>query len=356
MEGAGAANQVTNTLGGDKVFTHSTRLVVGLIAAVSLLCGCVAPPLVPTEKQVETVRSIDLIIHSPPSNFAYFQGNSAVYAQPSAGMSVGAGIGINVIGNLLVAGLSQAATATARSAEGPVGASVADLNIRASILEELRAALASSKDPIRLIESNRPFPKVSPLAPEDFLKEVSKPAEGSLSDAQLYLSVLPFFRSQSGRMLVFGGSWLVARSGTPIFSTFVTFVGPEHPELDRPELIKWWADQRYRRYIQHGVRSTLMLTLEYLVRPPSDARRQVLQSLAASLPPLTPNADWMRSTVCPFEADDAPVVYSFERGSHSLRAVAHCVTEVLAFPFPRTNPDQSWTTPQQPGLNAGASR
>lgn len=323
---------------------------IATLTLVTVLSGCATPEL-PSKKDIEALRTIEVVVNSPPSNFAYFQGGGPIYAQPSPDVGIRAGVGINVTANPFVAGIEYLSAATAREAEGPVGESVSKLDLRAEVLEQLRTVSTGSST-LKLIESKREFPKANPLAPQEMLKTVSRPAEDSTADAVLYVSVLPFFRSQTGRMIVFGGSWLIARSGTPLFSTFVTFVGPEHPDLARAELVRWWADQRYRRYLQHGVRATLLPTIDNFLRPPSEERKAALERHISTLPPLTLDADLMRSTLCAFESDDAPVVYRFERGSHSLRAAAHCVTERLQMLDPPVNPDQAWTTPKQAPLRA----
>lgn len=317
-------------------------VVVGLV-------GCTSPPLLPKATDVQRLRSIEVVVDVPPSNFAYFQGGDTYYAQPGPGVGVGAAVGINLLMNLIAQGIEYAQSATAREAAGPVGQAVSRLDLRVLTYDELRSGYAKvASGSLRL--SDLAFPKVEAASLPAISEAAFKPIPGATADAVLYLSARPLFRSASERMIVSGGSWLVRPDGTPVLSTWVTFVGPEHPEMERSQLIQWWADERYRRFIQLGVRAVLMPTIELLAHPPTDERRSALTALQEKLPVLSLSASRMQSTRCPFEADDAPVVFTYERGSHHLRVVARCAGERLESVELPTDPDVAWTTDPQPRL------
>jgi hypothetical protein len=37
--------------------------------------------------------------------------------------------------------------------------------------------------------------------------------------------------------------------------TNTQFVGPAHPSAEQSDVVRWWADGRYRRFLAHGTRA-----------------------------------------------------------------------------------------------------
>lgn len=110
-----------------------------------------APAGAAGESTGPALRRIEVPVQVAPSNFAYGQGKQLDFgpATPSGGaglppvfspgVSVGAALGINLLANVVASGIEAAAAATARAAVGPVGASVKDVDLRATDFESLRA-------------------------------------------------------------------------------------------------------------------------------------------------------------------------------------------------------------------------
>lgn len=322
------------------------RLIAVLPLAVAL-SACTTPPLVPSAKEVAPLRTIDVVIYTPPTNFVYYYNDATTHVMTKPGSSVGTTVGVNIAANLLNSAAEHIKTATAREAEGPVGSSVAHLNLRAAVMRELSVASTSSK----FIESQRAFPEGSPDYMEAVLPAISKPILNSSADAVLYVSVVPLFRNQFDQVVLTTRTWLVGRSGTPVLASAVRFIGPDHPELSRPELVQWWADQRYRRLIQQGLRASLKPTLDLLTNPPSEDQRAKLVALVSDLQPFMPNAERIRTTRCALASDDAPVVYRYERTGRILHAIAHCANEKPDLFDLAADPRHSWTTSIQPPLD-----
>lgn len=326
------------------------RLLLGAAAAAALyLSGCTAAPIIPSAKDMAPLREIEVVIQTPPSNFSYHYGGSTAYVQPQPNMSVGTAVGINIVANLLTMAVEHAKTTTSREAEGPVGSTVANIDLRAVVMRELRSAQGPNAP--QFVESQRKFPDVDPLSWPDMLSATAKPVADLSADAILYVSIQPLFRNQFDQVVLSSGSFLVSRSGAPILASFVRFIGPDHPDLKRSELVQWWADERYRRHIQHGVRASLMPTTDYFVHPPTEKQRDDLVALVSRLQPM-PNAERVRTTQCALASDDARVVYRFERTGWILHAIAHCSTEKPRLFDSEADPRHSWTTSIQPPLTA----
>ncbi len=289
------------------------------------LAGCITPPLVPSAREVAPLRTIDVVIYTPPTNFLYYYNGSTAHYYPSPGSSWGTAVGINIAGNLLNSAVEHAKTATSREAEGPVGASVASLDLRATVMREL--AMAQGPGVPIFVESQRAFPEGAPDFREGVLPAVSKPLQNSAADAVLYLSVVPLFRNQFDQVVLTTNTWLIGRSGTPLLMSSVKFIGPDHPDLTRPEIVQWWADQRYRRLLQHGVRATLKPTLGFFTNPLTEEQHGKLLALMADPQTFMRIGERVRTSPCVLASDDVSVVYRYERNGRMLNAMAHCDTE-----------------------------
>jgi hypothetical protein len=338
------------------LFTLLRRwLVMSMVlVAAAGLSGCAGPLKAPTQEQVRQLKSIDVVVMPLPSNFAYRSNGGTVYAQPSVGMSVGTGIGINIAANLIFAGIEYAATATAREAQVPVSKSVEDLDLRNAAVVQLQALLKAGPNGPLLRLSNERFPGSTATGIQ--ISQFAKLAKASEADATLFLYLVPSFRDLHGQTSVTSLSWMVSRSGETLLTTSATFVGPAHPELERAEVVRWWADGRYRRFLGHGLRAAMIPIAEGLLKPLDVAQREAFEYRLKGLPRSQANTAVMTSTPCAVDSDDIRVVYRFERKRPDLLAVAYCPNEALKLPDPDLVPDISWVTEVQPALGAPIAR
>lgn len=327
------------------------------------------------------LRRIEVLVQVPPNNFAYRQGNQLVFgpATPagsaglppvfSAGVSLGAALGINLLANVVVSGIEAAAAATAREAVGPVGASIKDVDLRATVFEQL-GALRPEGAP-DWVQGSGAFPEPErppqlggtdpatglPYTPPaiDPVKPLVERAKSSAHDATLFIRVLPLFRGLGGRMYVNTSAMLIDKSGVLLAEWITQLTAPPGPELERPELVRWWAEGRYRRFVAQGLRGGLVPIAQDIANPAQRAQR--LKQLEAVLAqrfdesgrPTDPvkgfelNALRMRSTPCILQAEQGAVTYRYERTRtpNQLLAAAYCTAEQVT----------DWSQDVVPGLS-----
>ena len=332
-----------------KPSVRSLKIIAASFLALAL-AGCITPPLVPSAREVESLRKIDVVIYTPPTNFLYHYNGSTTYVQTSTGSSVGTAVGVNVAANLLNSAVEYAKTATSREAQGPVGSAVANIDLRALVMRELANAQGTSAP--TFIESSRAFPEGAPDYMEAVLPALSKPLKNSTADAVLYVSVVPLFRNQSDQVVLTTNVWLIARSGTPLLTSSVRFIGPEHPDLPRPAIAQWWADQRYRRQLQYGVRATLKPILNYLATPLTDEQRTKLVSVMSEPNPYIRIGERVRTSQCALASDDASIIYRYERTGRLINVMAHCDSEKVDFFGPAEDPRLFWSVREHSPLAA----
>jgi hypothetical protein len=132
---------------------------------------------------------------------------------------------------------------------------------------------------------------------------------------------------------------------------------PPGPELERPELVRWWAEGRYRRFVAQGLRGGLVPIAQDIANPAQRAQR--LKQLEAVLAqrfdesgrPTDPvkgfelNALRMRSTPCILQAEPGAVTYRYERTRvpNQLLAAAYCSAEQITDWSQDVVPGLSWT-------------
>jgi len=321
-------------------------LLSALVVSVLVLAGC-ASQVVPDAKDLRRLRTVEVVVQVPSDNFVYQYTPTTVHAQAPAGVSTGAGVGMGLVANILISVVDRSKAEADIEALQPVRASVARLDLRSLAMRELASIERAPGSP-RVIPSLRPFPNVNPLQYQQVVQAISQPLQSAEADAALYVSILPVFFNEAGLVTLYGSTWLVDRSGKVIASTSVTFTGPYDRDRSRAELSQWWSDGRYRRHIIHGVRASLAPAIDQFLNPLDDLQRAKLDVLRSRIPTLTPNAHRLRTTPCALESDTSPVVYRFERNSHSLNAIAHCDGERIELFDPAASPELSWTTDRQP--------
>jgi hypothetical protein len=335
------------------------------MALCALFAGCAGHQQHIGADELRRIRSIEVVVDVPSTNFVYESQSTTLFLQPGAGVSMGAALGAAVVVNLVAAGIEHAVTATAREASAPVGRSVRDLDLRGTTFSQLQAMTAghANTPAWNLSASPIPKPKAVEIPPEmrsappgiykpdpvDPIKPLIEHAKASSSDATLFVNVLPLFRAANGQgALVQSTSSLYDKSGKLLSTWTTTFIGPTAPDAERSDIVQWWADQRYRRFIAQGIRAVMRPIAEEFTQPEVVARRRA--DMARLLTPKaelradptqrtsvsqsqesTANAMRMRSTVCAVDGDDKRVIYRYERHSRGeyLAVSAYCPGEQL---------------------------
>jgi len=321
---------------------------------LTCLTGCMSTPHAPSQEQLRALQSIEVLVNVPAVPFSFVRGGTSgipattVYVQPPAGMSAGAGVGINIVANVAFAAIDYAMSATSREAQAPVSKSVEDFDLAQTVVAQLLSMRGSAPGPA-LVPGRAEFPKNSPM--DDSGQSWIEHAKASSADATLLIRVVPMFRDF--RVTMQSEAWLVSRSGEPLLVSRTHFIGPDHPAGSRADVVKWWADGRYRRWLRQGVRAAMWPVAQELWTPAQaeDMRKRVAEQ-ASQLPVMTATGEKLRSTACALESDSAPVVYRFERQRYRVNAAAWCAGEAAERPGDTDVPGISWFSEPPPPLVA----
>jgi hypothetical protein len=366
------------------------RTVVHGMAVLIVLAGCSNGPRAVSEELLAKLRTIEVSIDVPPGNFLYVHGSSSDTMPPvmaPAGTSAGAVMAANIFAGLLIAGIEHAMTAAGREATVPIGNSVKDLDVRTMAFGHLKTMSAGVSNAPALTLSAEPFPKEQPVQvpqaeinappgsfpkpdPPDPLKPMRDRARVSQADASLFVRVWPVFRGgPNTATMVQSAAWLYDKSGNLIYNSATTFVGPASPNLARTEVVRWWADGRFRRHTVHGIRAVTLPLGEDLITPVVGARRTAdmehtlatkserhrtdgmqLREAVPQAQESTANAMRMRSTGCAVESDDKNVIYRYERHVQGqfVAVSAYCPGERLDLWSQDMVPGMSWLTQPLP--------
>jgi len=319
----------------------AVRCVVG-VAVLAAVSGC-AGLRTPTSAEIAQIRTVDLVLQTPDTNFLY--AGSPRMTPVVVGAPLPTVLAFGVGGALVTGGIDYLATTTARAAEGPVGRTVEDVDLRQSVLAQLERSRQGAGGPVITL-SEKGFP--APVPKKHPRTAMVKQAMAAAADATLYVTVVPLFRDRDGRPVVYGASELISRSGQVLQVTDTLFLGPEAPDLETDGVVQWWADGRYRRFINLGLRAVLMPVGQGLFETLPDGVSAERAEARGRLPALTANGEKMRSTACSLEGDDARTVYRFEQQRSSLRVVAYCPGETPRLWEPALVPGVSWTTSPLP--------
>ncbi len=298
----------------------------------------------PDPTVLRAVRSIDVVIDVPANNFAYDQANT-----PLLGIDP-----INLVAAALSAGISHAVTATAREAQGPVGLSVEDIDLRQTVMAELAQMRESSATGPTLTLSEKRLSASTITSAKEFDAALATLAKSATADATLYLRVYPWFRTRTrGLPAAYTSALLLDRSGKQLLSVITEFIGPNPPDGDRADVIQWWADQRYRRFLLHAARAgTLPIADALWKAPQSSAQIAALEEKLRLMPRQTQDAQRLRTDPCVLDANNRKVVYRFERQRETVLAVALCEGGDGSTLPADSNPNISWISEAQPGLSA----
>lgn len=351
------------------------RWPAGLVALV-LAC---APPLAGATG-APALRDIEVLVEVPPSNFVYRNGDQLVYgnAKPGLnsfvpppspqGVSAGALIGATVLVNLVVAALEANTLAELEQAAGPVGASLQSLDLQATTIEQLRQLLPAQGP--RWHMSNAPLPQpVPPPAREPgdpmagrFKRQMAPSpkqhlidyARASAHEAVLFVRVLPLYRGLQGRMAVNVAALLIDRSGAERGEWVTQVMAPPAPRLEAAELARWWAEDRYRRFVVRGLRGALVPVVEELADPVlREQRRRQHAALAGvsfdeagrptdRLLGHAINTHKKASTACLLQAEPGELIYHFER--------TRLPDQIVAAAFCAGEKPGDWNSDEVPGM------
>jgi hypothetical protein len=347
-----------------------------------LAAACIAP--VAAASGAPALRHIEVLVEVPPSNFVFRQGSTIGYGeqlQPgggsglpyvhSPGVSPGAALVVNLLANVIIAAAERAAVESMLEAARPVGASVQDLDLRATTLEQLRGLLPEHGP--RWHFSAEAFPQPAPVSTEEFkdpvsgrLKRAMPPppnqhlinrARASAHEATLFIRVLPLFNGLQDRMYVNVAALLIDRSGAERGEWNTQVMGPGSPRLENAERIQWWAEGRYRRFMLQGIRGGLLPLVEEVADPALRAQRERLYRALSGvsfdeagrpvdrLLPHQINVHRKASAACVIQADSTDVIYHFERTHlpNQLVAAAYCAEDKPADWSQDTVPGVAWT-------------
>jgi hypothetical protein len=295
-----------------------------LTAASALLFSACATQTLPTAQQMQSLKSIEVVLAVPEKNFAALQANgSYVYVLPGGGISSGSAVGIGLVANLITAGIDYAAFATAREAAEPVGSTIDDIDLRRTVFSHLQSQLPASRS-ATLTLTDAAMPK-----PEDgqtYESALIKSAALSKADATLYLTVAPLFRTNNDPYpRTYSQSILVSRAGEILMTTRTQFAGPKPPDAERAEVVRWWADSRYRRFLLYSVQAVLTPVADALAPTEAQqARGQRLREKIKDLPLVTVSSTQLRSSRCAFDSEQPKLVRRHEQLRQYVFIIALC--------------------------------
>jgi len=293
------------------------------------LVGCASAPHAPSQEQLKTIQSVEVLVNVPAVPFSFVRGGTSgvpgttVYVQPPAGMSAGVGIGVNIVANVAFAAIDYAMSSTAREAQGPVSKSVEQFDLAQTVVAQLASMRGAVPGPM-LVPGHAEFPKIAPM--DDNGQSWIEHAKASSADATLLVRIAPTFRDL--RVSMDSEARLITRTGDTLLVSRTHFRGPDHPAGSRAEVVKWWADGRYLRWLRQGVQAAMWPVAEGLWMPAqAEETRLRVEKQVSQLPLLTVPGEKLRGTACALESDTAQVVYRFERQKYRVHAAAWCAAE-----------------------------
>ncbi len=356
-------------------------------AALRRACvmGLVAASVVPVAgaSGMAPLRDIEVLVDVPPNNFVYRRGSAIGYGEEvragdggtplvfRQGFNAAAVLGASLVVNRIVSAVDAAALVPVLEAARPVAASVQDLDLRATTIEQLRQLLPAQGPHWHL--RSHAFPQPPPVPTGEFrdpttgrLKRAMTPppnqhlidhARGSAHEAVLFLRVLPMYRGLQERMYVNVAALIVDKSGAERGEWVTQVMAPAAPDLDESELVRWWADERYRRFIVQGLRGALVPLVEELVDPALLDRRQRAHTALSGvsfdesgrvtdrLLVHAINVQRKASTACLLRAEPGEVIYHFERtrAKQEIVGAAYCADEKPTDWNTDVVPGMAWT-------------
>jgi len=320
------------------------RYLSAALAAI-LLSGC-ATTKAPSQQQLDALRSIDVVIAVPTRAFAFSPGDEVNTTLPAAvgttmgylsgsmlagapgALALGPALGLGVAAALMDAGTRHFAAAAAREAAGTVGTTVNDIDLHATVRLHLTASLPANRSAtLRFVDTAWPALEPGKTVASNFVRVAGQ----STSDATLFLGVFPLFRSEGDPFpRTFASALLVSRGGDMLMSVDLHFAGPVPPSLDRSEVVRWWAEGRYRRYVLQSVAAVVAPVAEALVPTPAAVARSdaVRRHYLASGNLRKPDAP-LRSSPCAFLDSSSGLVLRHEQRQAHVLIVAACEGEEL---------------------------
>jgi hypothetical protein len=300
------------------VGTQQSARVLSLLLGAAVFVGCASAPGIVSQKDIDAIRTVDVVIQTPPSNYNFGNQSTVFVGLPGGGVAAGAALGVGLIATVAVNVAENIATAMAREGSVPIAASVDDIDLRTTAFRQLQALRHSSSGPaLTLVEGDIPAPpKPGPQADgryKEFREVLGDAAKLRVADATLFLSLAPTIRDKDGNAGVYAYYWLVDRQGKVLLERSAVFRGPDSPSLARREVIRWWSEGRYRRMTLQGTRAVLMPLAQNLFEPPAPDAEARIRSRTGNLAHTNANSYSIRSGPCSVDTDDAKVMYRFER-------------------------------------------
>ena len=227
---------------------------------------------------------------------------------------------------MITVGLDYALRATEREADKPVSATIDDIDLRRTVFEQLKVLLPQERR-ANLTLNAGPIPKFEDGQP--YSATLAKFAAQSAADATLFLAVSPqFSTSINSDPRIYAQAQLVAKSGQVLMMTLVQFAGPKAPDVERADVVRWWADGRYRRFLLQGVRATLTPVADGLGASAGySVRLEALRDKLSRMTFGTSTSHTLRSPHCAVHGDEAPLVYRVELLRQYVLLAALCTTD-----------------------------
>ena len=315
------------------------------LLAVVLTTGCGSLNQVPDAGTLRAIKSIEVLIEVPPNTFAYEQATPVVLGLSPPALAATA---INAI-------VAHAKAATAREAEVPVGNLVADIDLRRTVMAELARVREESVAAPSLSLSDRRIGTNEVMSANQCEAALIELAKSTPADATLLVRVFPWFQTRiRGLPIVYSSALLLDRSGKEVMSIQTEFVGPASPDGD---VVQWWADQRYRRFVLLGVRVGMLTIADALWKAPQSADQVVaLEAKLRLMSNQTSDGLRLRADACALDSPSAKVRYRFERQRYSVLAVGLCEGSEAANLAQQSSRDVSWLSDVQPSLAGPALR
>jgi len=297
------------------VFVRRVRWALAASCVVCLAACAPIPRAAPAEAMRE-LKTIEIIVEAPRSNFN-FQGPAA--GAPGPGVAQAAGSALSLI-------VAYAGTTTAREGAPIIERSVSEVDVARTFLDQLSLARnAGAGGPTILASSAVAIDSLEPLDDGDVERRKQR-ARSSNADAVLFVRVRPTYQTRISNVpTVLTFSSLYTKSGGVHLWWWTSFRGPASPDGDRADVISWWADGRYRRFLLHGIRAGALPLADRIWNNPLSAREiETLERLGRRPTIEIADAQALRTDACALDGSSTPVIYRYDWLKFEQSVVALC--------------------------------
>lgn len=299
--------------------------ILWLALALSV-AGCAGSPVrKQPDPRVSTVGSISVVFSTTSSNYAYVgTDGTAVPGGAPPIRSLGQGVVAGVTWAALTA-LESAAVEHARLGAVPIGASVADIDVPWTFVSAMAAARTPTGQTVHTSLSSRTLDYAQ--ANTTFGEEHSSIARSSPTDATLFVRLDPFIRGTEHSASIDVRFALFARDGQVLYVDEVRLLGVAPAGRTTEELVRWWADRRFRRLLLHGIRASVdvLVTTLWQSRAPSSALAPEVAGAHASQHDQHPIfSRELFSDPCALDSDTRTTHFRYVRSRSFVRAALRC--------------------------------